>query len=207
MLVTADRSVKTELIILWGPPGTGKSHRARTKWPDAYWLSRGNGQNIWWDSYAGQKVVIIDEFTGWMTKDQFCRLVDGTPFMVDTKGGRVPFAAELVVCTSTRTHGPGGKHHSTAFSAVWKKRSTMTKEIASQYRKKRKYTAKDDDDDAVTIDDLDEAQGGATSDDANIIHQIDGDDQRQRCSQYCGLWLASPSARRLCSSDVCSQEQ
>ena len=126
MLVTADRSVKTELIILWGPPGTGKSHRARTKWPDAYWLSRGNGQNIWWDSYAGQKVVIIDEFTGWMTKDQFCRLVDGTPFMVDTKGGRVPFAAELVVCTSNQDPWTWWEAPPTAFSAVWKKQRSTT---------------------------------------------------------------------------------
>ena len=162
MLVTADRSVKTELIILWGPPGTGKSHRARTKWPDAYWLSRGNGQNIWWDSYAGQKVVIIDEFTGWMTKDQFCRLVDGTPFMVDTKGGRVPFAAELVVCTSNQDPWTWWEAplHGVQRRLEEAEINHMTKEIASQYRKKRKYTAKDDD--------------------ANIIHQIDGDDQRQR---------------------------
>lgn len=102
MVITEPRSHDTELVILWGPPGTGKSHTASTQWPEAYWVSRGNGQALWWDNYAGEKIVILDEFTGWMTKDIFCRLVDKNQFMVDTKGGRVPFVAELIVCTSNK---------------------------------------------------------------------------------------------------------
>lgn len=41
----------------WGAPRTGKSHYARTNFPDAYIKSN----NIWWDGYNGQAVVIMDE--------------------------------------------------------------------------------------------------------------------------------------------------
>lgn len=42
----------------WGPTGTGKSMHVRSTYPDAYI----KGNNIWWDGYAGEKEVIIEEF-------------------------------------------------------------------------------------------------------------------------------------------------
>lgn len=41
----------------WGPPGTGKSHKARTENPDAFIKA----QSKWWDGYTGQHVVILDD--------------------------------------------------------------------------------------------------------------------------------------------------
>ena len=41
----------------YGPTGTGKSHTVRGQYPDAYI----KGNNIWWDGYQGQSVVIIEE--------------------------------------------------------------------------------------------------------------------------------------------------
>lgn len=41
----------------YGDTGTGKSRHVRTKYPDAYI----KGNNIWWDGYDGQEVVIIEE--------------------------------------------------------------------------------------------------------------------------------------------------
>lgn len=42
----------------YGEPGTGKSMTARSENAGAYLKS----QNKWWDGYAGQEVVIIDDF-------------------------------------------------------------------------------------------------------------------------------------------------
>lgn len=42
---------------IWGLAGTGKTHSARTLYPDAFIKQR----NKWWDGYAGQEVVIMDD--------------------------------------------------------------------------------------------------------------------------------------------------
>lgn len=47
------------LLILWGPTGVGKSHRALTTWPDAYVVKASKNM---WDMYNGQETVILEEF-------------------------------------------------------------------------------------------------------------------------------------------------
>lgn len=141
MCVTPHRTEQTELIIYWGPPGSGKSHHVRSRWPEAFWLSRSNGQGMWWDGYGGEKIVVLDEFTGWMTKDLFCRLIDSTPFVVDTKGGRISFAAELVVCTSNEDPWTWWEPPLYGVERRLKEAQIlyMDKNVAEKYRKKRKY--------------------------------------------------------------------
>lgn len=45
-------------IWYWGPPGTGKSYKARIEHPDAFIKA----QNKWFDGYTGQKVILLDDF-------------------------------------------------------------------------------------------------------------------------------------------------
>lgn len=51
------RDVQT--IILWGPTGTGKTHRVRTTFPEAYSVIPGRDP---WGDYCMEKVIFFDEF-------------------------------------------------------------------------------------------------------------------------------------------------
>lgn len=91
----------THVTVYWGPPGIGKSQRARHEaGPSAYWLPQPDGGTVWWDGYDGQEVVVIDEFYGWIKRTMMQRLCDSTPIMVQNKGGSTPFTAKRIIITS-----------------------------------------------------------------------------------------------------------
>jgi len=94
--LTPPRNHVTESIVYFGPTGTGKSHRAFSLYPDAYWLPQGK----WFDNYNGQSTVVIDEFYGWLSYSFLLRLLDKYPLLVESKGGHVQFVAKLIVFTS-----------------------------------------------------------------------------------------------------------
>lgn len=98
-LISPKRNWKTKVIICQGPTGTGKSKWCMETFPDAYWKQRGQ----WWDNYAGEETVIIDEFYGWLPFDLILRLCDRYPLMVEIKGGQVQFRAKTIVFTSNNT--------------------------------------------------------------------------------------------------------
>lgn len=80
----------------WGAPGTGKSMTARTESPGAYLKS----QNKWWDGYAGEHVVILDD----MDSDCLGHLLkiwtDRYACKGETKGGHVWLQHRKFIVTS-----------------------------------------------------------------------------------------------------------
>lgn len=85
---------KIDARIFWGPGGTGKTKAAMCDTegnykPSMYRLA--NTANLkWFDGYAGEDILIIDEFGGsTCTFDRFKQLLDGHPMQVETKGGMV----------------------------------------------------------------------------------------------------------------------
>jgi len=93
----------TRVAVYWGAPGIGKSKRARFEAGEgAYWLPQPEAGTVWWDSYDGQEVVVIDEFYGWMKRIMMQRLCDSTPLLVPNKGGYTPFLAKLIIVTSNQ---------------------------------------------------------------------------------------------------------
>lgn len=88
--------------ILWltGPSGSGKSRFAFENHPDAYYKSSGK----WWDGYAGQDVVVFDDFRAdWCTYSTLLRWADRYPCLVETKGSTAPLLAKLIIITSVQT--------------------------------------------------------------------------------------------------------
>lgn len=103
MLMRAnERTWHTHCLVLWGPPGVGKSRRALEEAGEgAYWLRKPSaGGQVWFDGYDGQEVVVIDEFYGWIARDLMQRLCDRYPCLVDTKGGATAFLAKRIIITS-----------------------------------------------------------------------------------------------------------
>jgi len=102
------RDWQTRLLILAGPSGTGKSHKAhaiarRYRPEDVYYAVKPTDGKFWMDGYNGQPVVVLDEFDGsWMQRNYFLRLIDKYPFMVEPKGSFTPWLAKFVIITSNQ---------------------------------------------------------------------------------------------------------
>lgn len=77
--------------VLWGPSGTGKTHRAwQEAGLDAYIK---NPNTKWWDGYRGQTNVIIDEFVGRIDISYILTWLDKYPCFAEIKGFSVPLQA------------------------------------------------------------------------------------------------------------------
>jgi len=96
LLCVAPRNFEMDVTVIYGPTGTGKSKFCNDEFEDVYWKQRGK----WWDNYAHQKTVVLDEFYGWLQWDVLLRLCDRYPLMVETKGGQIQFASKEIVFTS-----------------------------------------------------------------------------------------------------------
>lgn len=97
MLSVKPRAHEMEVVVLYGPTGTGKSKWCVDNYPDAYWKQRSN----WWDGYSQQETVVIDEFYGWLKFDTLLRLCDRYPMLVESKGGQIQFSGcKRIILTS-----------------------------------------------------------------------------------------------------------
>ncbi|ARO38302.1 replicase [Circovirus sp.] len=95
------RDFKTEVFYYYGEPGTGKSRTALEEAKDRgmdsiYYKPRG----LWWDGYAQQKCVIIDDFYGWIKYDEMLKIMDRYPYKVQVKGGFEEFTSKYIWITS-----------------------------------------------------------------------------------------------------------
>ncbi len=83
---SANRDV--HVIVLWGPTGTGKSHTAMQFNPykiQGYDLQANNGTG-WWDGYAGQTTLLIDEYHNDVRIGYLQKLLDKYVCRLPTKG-------------------------------------------------------------------------------------------------------------------------
>lgn len=94
------RNWVTEVIVLHGKTGTGKSRKAR-EICNNYWVwtpQRGS----WFDGYDGQEDVIMEEFRGQLPLGFILTLLDRYECPVQVKGGTVEFCPKRIVITSPK---------------------------------------------------------------------------------------------------------
>lgn len=91
-----------KVSIYWGFPGTGKTRKAIADNPGIYRIPVSNN-TIWFDGYDLHKVVLIDDFSGRMSKmglDVLLNILDRYPIQVPVKGGHTWYMPEHVIVTT-----------------------------------------------------------------------------------------------------------
>lgn len=92
-----------EVIIHYGVPGSGKTMDAmKYSENSVYKLPTPTGSVLWWNGYAHQETVVIDEFVGNIMFQELLQLCDRHAHYVQTKGGFMNFDSKRIVFTSNR---------------------------------------------------------------------------------------------------------
>lgn len=94
------RTEMTTCIWYWGPTGVGKSHVAFDGYsPTTHYVYPND--NGWWDGYAQQEVVILNDFRGEIPYNEMLQMIDKYPHWVRRRGREpLPFTTKHVIVTS-----------------------------------------------------------------------------------------------------------
>lgn len=92
----------TEVIVLIGPPGCGKSKEARRIDPTLYNVPEPINGTVWFDGYTGQETILLDDFYGWLRYHTLLQITDGYPMKLPIKGGFVHRNWKRVIITSNK---------------------------------------------------------------------------------------------------------
>lgn len=92
------------VIIYWGESGVGKTRKVFDDYgyENVYTLDNTGTKALWYDGYEGQKVLLIDDFYGWIDYGIMLRILDGYPYRGPVKGSFTWAQWDTVIITSNR---------------------------------------------------------------------------------------------------------
>lgn len=127
------RDWEMEVIILWGPPGTGKTRWAFEQEGSKYFLSTPReGSAVWWDNYNNEEIVVIDDFYGWVRWSFLLKLLDRYPLQVPYKGGFAEFNSKKIIFTSNTSPKNWYNYDDKKVEAALKRRVTKVYQVPEQ---------------------------------------------------------------------------
>lgn len=100
-----DETERTQVILVWGEAGVGKTRWARESLGEDCWVTPTGFEGKWFDGYEGQLGALFDDFK--FTKMDYkdlLRVWDRYKCDVPIKGGFVKWRAKRII--STTTHSP-----------------------------------------------------------------------------------------------------
>ncbi len=95
-IISPKRDKKTQVIIMVGAPGTGKSTCAKNHTKDPYTVF----SEKWFNGYNGTSDIIINDFTGWIELRILLQMLDEGPWTVEIKGSVVNWNPKRIIITS-----------------------------------------------------------------------------------------------------------
>ena len=93
-----------EVILLYGPTGTGKTHWFFAKSNESWYSTPVSNGTLWLDGYQGEDWVLFDDFSGQIALVQLLRMLDRYPISLPVKGAHVDFSPANKICITTNIH-------------------------------------------------------------------------------------------------------
>jgi len=122
----ARRDFQTEVIVYWGPTGSGKTYHVKELLGDeeAFFLTKAmvTSNQVWWDGYEDQETIVLEEFYGWIPINVMLSLINTTPFTVQVKGGSRSLMPRRVFITANEPPGKWYKEQAPSVAAAFKRR-------------------------------------------------------------------------------------
>lgn len=94
------RNFRTNVYVFVGEPGSGKSAGVAACIGEESFFYKSSGK--WWDGYAQQKHVILDDFYGDLPYAELLKVCDRYPHKVEVKGGFEEFVSQCIWITSNK---------------------------------------------------------------------------------------------------------
>nr|WAE42283.1 MAG: replication associated protein [Cressdnaviricota sp.] len=81
-----EKNREIEVTAIIGKPGSGKTRFVYENETDIYKLNTNSNGTLWFDGYEGQKVLLIDDFKGWIKYTDMLTILDRYPYRCQLKG-------------------------------------------------------------------------------------------------------------------------